>query len=476
MLNLVLTLFEAVRLQSVFVFLFVFLLGLYWTRLPKNLPPGPTGWPVIGSALALRRGLSHHVFTHWSKQYGEVFSVRLGGKLVVVLNGLRCIKEALHKQAEVFSDRHNSTVNKLNGIKGSISEESGDIWKVRRRFGIQALKSFGMGKKIIEHSINEESRYLLDGFADQEGQPFDPTHQVEITVSNVICKMCIGRRFNFLDPDITEILDYSHLKANSRRLTELFSRIVREHRDSHDKNDIRDVIDLLFAEVEKRKTSGRVDGRFEKDSFDDEAIRGNVFGLFIDGTETTSTTLLWLVMFMALHPNIQREVQSEIDDVIGGSRQPSMADSPYMPYTNAVILETLRIRPVGPLTIPHQTKEETTLNVYTVPRNTCVLINTWAVHHDPATWTEPEKYNPTRFLSADGKSVVQHESYIPFGTGRRHCVGERLARTELFLIFVNLLQQFSLEFPAEKLLPSKEGLSGIILKPGPFEICVTRRT
>ena len=110
-----------------------------------------------------------------------------------------------------------------------------------------------MGKKIIEHSINEESRYLLDGFADQEGQPFDPTHQVEITVSNVICKMCIGRRFNFLDPDITEILElirqqlrygsqtslvnyvpgiihtpfYSHLKANSRRLTELFSRIVR---------------------------------------------------------------------------------------------------------------------------------------------------------------------------------------------------------------------------------------------------------
>ena len=87
---------------------------------------------------------------------------------------------------------------------------------------------------------------------------------------------------------------------------------LQEHRDSHDKNDIRDVIDLLFAEVEKRKTSGRVDGRFEKDSFDDEAIRGNVFGLFIDGTETTSTTLLWLVMFMALHPNIQREVKFKI--------------------------------------------------------------------------------------------------------------------------------------------------------------------
>ncbi|XP_033647428.1 cytochrome P450 2U1-like [Asterias rubens] len=502
MLNSVLTLFEAVRLQSVFVFLFVFLLGLYWTRLPKNLPPGPTGWPVIGSALALRRGLSHHVFTHWSKQYGEVFSVRLGGKLVVVLNDLRCIKDALHKQADVFSDRHNSTVNKLNGIKGAFSEESGDIWKARRRFGLGALRSFGMGKKSNEHSINEESRYLLDGFADEQGKPFNPTHQVEITVSNVICKMCVGRRFNFSDPDIAEILQlirqqlsygtptslinyvpgvihtpfYSHVKTISRRLKEHFSCIVREHRDSYDKNDIRDIIDLQFAEVEKRETSGRVDDRFEKDSFDDVAMRGSVFDLFVGGTETTSTTLLWLMMLMALHPNIQRKVQSEIDDVIGGSRQPSMADSPNMPYTNAAILETLRIRPAVPLAVPHQTKEETLLNGYTVPRNTCVLINILAVHHDPATWTEPEKYNPARFLSADGKSVVQHESFIPFGTGRRRCMGESLARTELFLIFVNLLQQFSLKFPAEKPLPSEEGLPGIILKPGPFEICVTRRT
>ena len=136
MLNSVLTLFEAVRLQSVFVFLFVFLLGLYWTRLPKNLPPGPTGWPVIGSALALRRGLSHHVFTHWSKQYGEVFSVRLGGKLVVVLNDLRCIKDALHKQADVFSDRHNSTVNKLNGIKGKFSKQQHISSKYSKEFKV----------------------------------------------------------------------------------------------------------------------------------------------------------------------------------------------------------------------------------------------------------------------------------------------------------------------------------------------------
>ncbi len=197
-----------------------------------------------------------------------------------------------------------------------------------------ALRSFGMGKKSIEHSINEESRYLLDWFADQEGKPFDPTHPVENAVSNIICKICMGRRFNFSDEKFAEILEmireqlsygsqtslinyvpgvihtpfYSHVKVTSRRLKLFFSSKVQEHRQSYDENDIRDIIDLQFAEVYKRETGDRVDDRFEKDAFDDEALRGSVLDLIIGGTETTSSTLLWLMMYMALIPIIQRKV------------------------------------------------------------------------------------------------------------------------------------------------------------------------
>ena len=113
-------LFHAVGWQSAIIFFVVFLLGFYWIRLPKNLPPGPSGWPAIGSLLAIKSRPPYVVFTEWSKRYGVVFSVRLGRKLLVILNDVRCIKEALHKQADVFSDRSVTNVSKYIGIKGNL--------------------------------------------------------------------------------------------------------------------------------------------------------------------------------------------------------------------------------------------------------------------------------------------------------------------------------------------------------------------
>ncbi len=109
---------ETVGLQSTIIFLVVVLLGLFWIRLPKNLPPGPTGLPGIGSALALRSCAPYLRFTEWSKKYGGVFSVRLGHSLLVVLNDIQHIKEALHKQADDFSDRFQNAIAVDLGIEG----------------------------------------------------------------------------------------------------------------------------------------------------------------------------------------------------------------------------------------------------------------------------------------------------------------------------------------------------------------------
>ena len=111
-------LYETVGFQPTIFVLVVFLLGLYWIRLPKNLPPGPTGWPGVGCSLALRSRAPYLKFTEWSKKYGGVFSVRLGQSLFVILNDIPCIKEALHKHADDFSDRFQAAVIKDFGIEG----------------------------------------------------------------------------------------------------------------------------------------------------------------------------------------------------------------------------------------------------------------------------------------------------------------------------------------------------------------------
>ncbi|XP_071805890.1 cytochrome P450 2U1-like [Asterias amurensis] len=503
MLNQIVDLLQMVGWQTAILFLVVFFVGLYWIQQPVNLPPGPTGWPVVGCAFNVQKGKTHIAFTEWSKQYGDVISVRLGRKLFIVLNDLRSIKKALHEQADVFSDRFVPHFTKLMGVKGSFLFEDGPIWKERRRFGLGALRTFGMGKKSIEHSINEESRYLLDVFADRKGKPFDPAHLVNNAVSNIICKVCFGYRFDYSDPKFAELIGrlreqlsqngptsafnifewvlhtplMNRSIGNARKTFDFVRGIIQDHHKSYDENDIRDIIDMGIAEVRQSESKEKHDdGRNFTDIFNDGALCRSIVDLFIAGTDTTTNTLLWTLMYMALHPDMQKKVQSEIDDVTGGSRQPLMADSPNMPYTNAVILETQRIRPVAPLAVPHKTRDDTTLDGYTIPKKTCILVNIWAVHHDPATWTEPEKYKPARFLSADGKSVIQHKSLIPFGTGRRACLGENLAKSELLLFLVNVLQQFTVTFPEGKPIPSEDGSAGFVLSSRPYELCATRRS
>ena len=118
MLNQIVDLLQMVGWQTAVLFLVVFFIGLYWIQQPVNLPPGPTGWPVVGCALKVKSGETHIAFTNWSKQYGVVFSVRLGPQLFVVLNDLRSIKKALHEQADVFSDRLVVDFAKLLGVEG----------------------------------------------------------------------------------------------------------------------------------------------------------------------------------------------------------------------------------------------------------------------------------------------------------------------------------------------------------------------
>ncbi|XP_071805874.1 cytochrome P450 2U1-like [Asterias amurensis] len=488
-------LFESVGLKSFIIFLVSFLLGLFYLRLPRHLPPGPPGWLGVSNVLALSKEPASAVFTKWANRHGCVFSVRLIGKLYVVLNDLHSIKKALHGQPDVFSDRNPTKLAKLFGIKGSVSDENGDIWKEHRRFGVGALRSFGMGKQRMESSINVELMNLLEGFAEQRGKPFDPAHLVENAVSNIICKICLGHRFSYKDPEFAQLLEmvrvqlsygptsllnafpllfhtpfYSNLRENNRSINEFFSKRIKARRETYDENNIRDMIDLHFAEVERRKRSGKID-----DVFDDESLKGMLFDLFVAGTDTTSTALLWFLMYMARHPDTQRKVQAEIDDVIARSRQPSMSDSPNMPYTNAVMLEVQRMRPVAPTALPHYTREQTKLGDYTIPKHTTVVLNIWAVHHDPATWTEPERFNPDRFLSADGTSFVQHDTLLNFSTGRRVCMAEKFAKTNMFIFFVNMLQRFTFSFPEGKSIPSLEGEGGLVLTPGPFELCANMR-
>jgi 26-hydroxylase len=211
--------------------------------------------------------------------------------------------------------------------------------------------------------------------------------------------------------------------------------------------------------------------------------------MFSAGSETVKTTLQWATLFAVREPQVQAKVQAELDRVVGRRRLPSLDDLPNLPYTEAVILEVMRRATAVPLGTTHCTsryvpirrelkaflnfgillRRTTQLNGHTVPKGTQVIPLIHAVHMDPALWKDPEVFNPERFLNAEGQ-VVKPEYFIPFGVGRRMCLGDALARAELFLFFSSLLHVFSLQVPEGAELPGLRGQAGVTVSPENFKV------
>uniref|UniRef100_A0A3B1K1T7 Cytochrome P450 family 2 subfamily R member 1 n=1 Tax=Astyanax mexicanus TaxID=7994 RepID=A0A3B1K1T7_ASTMX len=166
------------------------------------------------------------------------------------------------------------------------------------------------------------------------------------------------------------------------------------------------------------------------------------------------------------------KVHREIDSVLNG-RAPTMEDKQRMPYVEAVLHEVLRFCNIVPLGIFRATSQDTVVRGYTIPRGTMVITNLYSVHFDEKYWREPGVFCPERFLDNNG-NFMRRDAFVPFSVGRRHCLGEQLARMEMFLFFTTLLQRFRLQFP-QGCIPSLRPKLGMTLQPLPYSICAVRR-
>ena len=229
----------------------------------------------------------------------------------------------------------------------------------------------------------------------------------------------------------------------------------------------RNLTDAFLAEIERAKGN-------PESSFNDENLLMVVRDLFGAGMLTTSTTLSWALMLMILHPDVQRRVQQEIDEVIGQVRHPEMADQAHMPYTNAVIHEVQRFGDIVPVNLPRITSHDIEVQDFLIPKGTILLPNMSSMLKDESVWEKPLRFHPEHFLDAQGH-FVKPEAFMPFSAGRRSCLGEALARMELFLFFTCLLQRFSFSVPDGQPQPSNSGVYGILVAPSPYQLCAVVR-
>ncbi|XP_029475604.1 cytochrome P450 2C23-like isoform X6 [Rhinatrema bivittatum] len=463
-----------------------------------KLPPGPTGLPFLGNALQLNSKDVFHSLFKLSEKYGSMFTIYLGSEPVVVLCGYELVKEALNDRGEEFAARGSlPMLERFNHDHGVISS-NGERWKQLRRFSLMTLRNFGMGKRSIEERIQEEAQFLVEELRKTQEQPFDPTFFFSRSVSNVICSVVFGNRFDYDDgnflillnlindtfrifstfwvqlynffPNVMEYLPGLHkqLLKEVDQLQEFVRNRVKMHQETLDPSSPRDFIDCFLMKMEQEKENSLSE-------FSIENLVITTFDLFTAGTETVSTTLRYGLMILLKYPEIEAKIHEEIDRVIGRNRCPAIEDRSAMPYTEAVAHEIQRFIDIVPLGLPHAVTRDTPFRQYVIPKGTTIYPMLSSVLYDPKHFRNPESFDPRHFLDANG-CFKRNDAFMPFSSGRRICLGEGLARMEIFLFLTTILQNFDLKPIVDlkdiDLTPETSGVSKV---PHPYQLCLLPR-
>ncbi|XP_068135144.1 cytochrome P450 2K6-like isoform X2 [Hyperolius riggenbachi] len=474
-------------------------IGLYGRKrkVHPNYPPGPPRLPFIGNMHMIHVSRPHLTFHKLAEKYGPIYSVQIGAQEMVVLCGHETIKEALVNHAEEFSGRPvvPALFDLSNGHVSVLLSDSNN-WKTMRRFTLSTLRQLTMGNKSLEDNFVEEGRHLVKAFKAYKGKPFDDLVPLTAAAVNNMMFILTGNRLDYDDPKLHKLAtlpsesvrivgtlmallynafptlmrwmpgSHKDMSAYASGIYDFARETLMEQKKHLDVSDQRSLIDIFLVRQKEEKPDSEL-------YIPDDSILTIIVELFVAGFEASSVTVQWGLLLMMKYPEIQKNVQNEIDKVIG-SGEPCLAHRKQMPYTNAVVHEIQRFVNVTPTGVPRRTTVDVTLKGFFLPKGTYILPLLHSVLRDKEYFEKPDEFYPQHFLDSDG-NFVKNEAFLPFSSGKRSCVGENLAKMKLFLLFTTLVQNFTFHPPpgAKLDLTSTVGFTAC---PQQHEICAVSRS
>lgn len=461
---------------------------------PTNCPPYPTPPSFIFGHLLKLAGDSRQTTRKWRQKVGDIYSLDFRGKHYIVINGYDKFKDVLVHHADHVPDAPPSFLTRiLKEDNKGIAESRGDNWREQRKVSLSILREFGLGKNVLAERIQREVSIYTDTLVSYNGCPVDVRLPTTVSISNIICAIVVGQRFEYDDPDFLELIGHMTNAAKyliwlplltffpflyylpgdlfyAKRLVSSFTEINSSFSQAHihlvksQRQTAPDNFIAAYLDKMSRKLQGQ-----EQTQMDEANLVAVIRNLFIAGTDTTSAIILWCLLYMLHHPDTQEKVYLEIKSQVGDARPVSIHDKPRLPFLNAVVMETQRHSSITPFATPREVITTFETHGFTFPKGSVVMPNIDSILHDERVWQDPHVFRPERFLDKDGH-LLQPEQFIPFSIGRRVCLGESLAKMELFLFISMILQRFKLEPEVEGELPPLKEVYGAICSPQDFRI------
>ena len=430
------------------------LAGFFPTRKDQRVP-GPRGRRLLGSLLEVRRDRLSFV-THATKEYGDLVCFRMGPKRLYLLNHPDYARHVLCDN--VTNYRKGLGLLEAKPLLGDgLLTSDGELWASQRRL----LQAAFHNKRMDEFSASmvDAAHTTLARWENKEA--VDVAHEmVGLTINilgSTLFRIDLTEAVENISRDLRLLTRWAMSRMTSiwklplhvptpknrqarealRRLESLVQGMMRQHEHAGDES----LLALLAA---------------AQDSPDSKRMRDEVMTLLLAGHETTAATLTWVWYLLAQHPEVERRLHAEVDQVLGG-RRATLSDVPRLVYTKMIVSETLRLYPPVWL-LPRRTIEPDRLDRHDIPANSDVLVCVYTIHRHPQFWDEPERFDPERFAPEKG-AERDTGAYLPFGAGPRTCLGSRFGLMEVMLTVATIAQQFSLRLAGERKVEPEASLT-----------------
>ncbi|XP_050399178.1 cytochrome P450 1A1 isoform X1 [Patella vulgata] len=497
--------------SSVLLLIAVLSILVYWIITFLSTPSSeehlvsilPGKLPFIGHAWKMDMSKPHIILAKWAQMFGSIYRIQLYNNEILVLNDYKSIYEALVVNGTAVSGRPPMYRTSQDGRNrhSIVWQTYNDKLMFLRKEVLKSLKMYGQGLEQLESKCMEEIQELLKQCKLVENNPVDPWQIIYESVCSIMLNLVLGSaKSHNSNSTLNKIKDMNVMfndtfgSGNSRKMDFLpWMRNVwcSEQQRLKKALILRDEIWNNDIKPLMRSSSDSVIHRLlmfsEHHSTNDlnvsEDTAKEVFtNLILAGTDTTSTALTCLLLLFLHYPDVQERMYEEISSVVDIDRPPRLTDRSALPYCEAVLLELLRYISHVPLSVPHYTMQETTINGKRVPADLTVYINLWALHHDENIWEDPWTFNPDRFIDENGRLLgpghQKRRRLMVFGAGRRVCLGETLAKNRLFLFATSLVQKLTFSVIDRETLPSCDPRTfemGLVLHPKPFQLILNSR-
>ncbi|XP_050207005.1 dimethylnonatriene synthase-like [Mercurialis annua] len=471
-----------------------------------RVPEPPGSWPLIGH-LHLLGGVREpacKILGTIADKTGPIYSLRLGINRILVVSGWEIAKECLTKNDRIFATRASIAAGKYIGYNNAVFALApyGQYWRDIRKLATLQLLSNRRLEMLKHVRLSEIAAFLKDlhNMA-SNGEVVTINKLIEQLAFNISLRMIVGKRFSsstyaednsepsrykkaieeaiylsgtFVLSDAIpwlEWMDYEgHIKAMKRTAKEV-DHVIGTWLEEHvkKKNGEGDFMDVMLSNLDE---DAIMSGHSR-----DTVIKATALILTLTGSGSTATTLTWALSLLLNNPSVLKAAQEELDIHVGREKWAQESDIENLKYLRAIVKETLRLYPPGPLTGIREALEDCNINGYFVAKGTRLIINIWKLQRDPRVWKNPDEFQPERFLTTHSDIDVwgQNFEFIPFSSGRRSCPGITFGLQVVHLTLARLLQGFDFSTISDLPVDMTEGLGVALPKVHPVEIIVKPR-